>query len=152
MKTITLQKNQQFNNRVEISALLGGDKQKGIATTKNNTILLFTNDSELYSDYFYPKGSHDYCLYTGIGRIGHQDSIDNNMYNLNLAVLSHANRNKTLLVFEKQKSKICFVGQYVLIETHQNIQPDDNDELRRVFVFHLKKSSDTFEATIEETI
>ena len=135
--------------------MLGGDLRKGIATTeKSSAILLFTNDSELYSDYFYPKGTYDYCLYTGIGRTGHQDSINNNMYNLNLAVLSHANRDKTqhktLLLFEKQKSKFCFVGQYILIETHQNIQPDENENLRRVFVFHLKKTSDTFEVIERE--
>lgn len=128
---------------------MGGDLQKGIVTTeKINAILLFTNEEELYSDYFYPKGSYDYCMYTGIERIGHQDSTDNNMYNLNIAILSHLKNNRPLLVFEKQKSTYYFIGQYQLTETHQNIQPDDNNFLRRVFIFHLKKISDIFEVSL----
>ena len=28
-------------------------------------------------------------MYTGIGRFGHQNSLENNMYNLNIAVMTH---------------------------------------------------------------
>ena len=50
---------QKFSSRLEIGNLLGGDIVKGIVTTnKINAILLFTNEEELYSDYFYPKGSY----------------------------------------------------------------------------------------------
>lgn len=87
-----LKEKQTFNNRKEISDLLGGDLQKGIVPTKKiNAILLFTNENEIYTDYFYPKGTYDNCMYTGIGRLGHQDSINNNMYDLNIEVLSHKN-------------------------------------------------------------
>lgn len=140
-----LKNNQIFQSREDIGKLLGGDLMKGIVPTKKiNAILLFTNENEIYTDYFYPKGTYEYCMYTGIGRIGHQDSLDNNMYNLNIAVLTHKKENMPLLMFEKKNSKYYFVGEYELTETHQNIQPDNNNELRRVFIFHLKKLNDSF--------
>lgn len=140
-----LKSNDSFKSRKDISKIIGGDLQKGITTsTKYDIILMFTNEDELYSDYFYPKGTYDYCMYTGIGRKGHQDSINNNMYNLNMSVLTHKERNKHLLVFEKRNNLYFFVGEFKLIETHQNVQPDEKCQLRRVFVFHLKKVSDVF--------
>lgn len=149
MCNITLVQGQPFKNRAEISALLGGNPQSGITlATKTEAILLFKNEEELYSDYFYPKGSYDHCMYTGIGRIGHQDSLENKMYDLNIAVLSHKKQNLPLLLFEKKKGEYCFVGEYELTETHQNIQPDDNKFLRRVFVFHLEKVSSSIEIMI----
>ena len=46
---------QKFNTRQEISVLLGGDTQKGIAVSaQTDTILLFMNDGEIYTDYFLP--------------------------------------------------------------------------------------------------
>ena len=141
---ITLAKDQEFANRAEISELLGGNPQSGIVlASKVQAILLFKNEEELYSDYFYPRGTYDYCMYTGIGRSGHQDSLENKMYDLNIAVLSHKKQGRPLLVFEKRKSKYYFTGEYQLTETHQNIQPDDKNFLRRVFVFHLGKVSNT---------
>lgn len=134
-----------FNTRREISDLLGGDTQKGIApSTKINAILLFTNSERLYKDYFYPNESYQYCLYTGIGQVGNQDSIENNMYSLNIDVMNHIRNKKDLLLFESRDSKYFFIGKYVLTETHQNIQPDKYNNLRRVFVFHLKQISDTY--------
>lgn len=134
----------EFANRAEIGKIFGCSHQYGITVAKKTeAILLFKNEDELYTDYFYPKGSHDFCMYTGIGRNGHQDSQENKTYDLNIAVLSHKKQNKLLLLFEKRKSKYYFVGEYQLTETHQNIQPDDNNFLRRVFVFHLQKVSDT---------
>jgi len=141
---ITLVQGQEFTNRAEINDLLGGNPQSGIVlASKTEAILLFKNEEELYSDCFYPRGSYDYCMYTGIGRNGHQDSLENKMYDLNIAVLSHKKQCKPLLLFEKKKSKYYFVGEYQLTETHQNIQPDDKNFLRRVFVFHLGKVSNT---------
>lgn len=140
---LQLEQGQTFTNRAEISKLLGGNPQSGIAlATKGKAILLFKNEEELYSDYFYPRGTYDYCMYTGIGRVGHQDSLSNKMYDLNIAVLSHKKQNTPLLIFEKKKGNYHFVGEYELTETHQNVQPDDNNFLRRVFVFHLRKVSD----------
>lgn len=138
-----LRKNQVFENRQAISVILGGDIRKGITlATKVSAILLFTNEEQLYTDYFYPKGTYDYCMYTGIGRKSHQDSLENNMYSLNIEVLSHQINRKSLLLFEKRNNSYYFVGEYRLLETHQNVQPDALGELRRVFVFHLKKISD----------
>ena len=139
---------QKFNTRQEISVLLGGDTQKGIAVSaQTDTILLFMNDGEIYTDYFYPTGSYSHCMYTGIGRRGHQDSPDENkhMYHLNIEVLSHRTNKKHLLVFEKKDKAMYFVGEYRLTEMHQNVQPDENGMLRRVFVFHLTQVSDYFE-------
>jgi len=86
-------------------------------------------------------------MYTGIGRKGHQDDSVRNKtyYDLNIAVLSHKKHKVPLLLFEKRKTKRCFIGQYELTEMHQNNQPDDENNIRRVFIFHLKKVSDTFE-------
>ena len=132
--------NQKFSSRSEINDLLGGDIVKGIVPAeKSNAILLFTNENEIYTDYFYPKGTYDYCMYTGIGRYGNQDSLENNMYNLNIAVMTHRKNGKPLLLFEKRKSQYYFIGEYELTETHQNLQPDHNNAMRRVFVFHLRK-------------
>ena len=137
---------QKFNNRQEISDLLGGDTQKGIAkSNKTDTILLFTNEEELYTDYFYPKGTYHYCMYTGIGRNGHQDSLENNMYDLNIAVLAHKAEHKHLLIFEKKEMCFYFIGEYRLTETHQNVQPDEMGKLRRVFVFHLELITNEFD-------
>jgi len=136
---------QIFHNRQEISNILGGDIQKGIALSrKKPVILLFTNEEELYTDYFYPKGSYGYCMYTGIGRFGDQDSIENNMYHLNVEVLAHRMTGRQLLVFEKRETVFYFVGEYQLLETHQNVQPDENNKMRRVFVFHLKQVSEKY--------
>lgn len=136
---------QKFKGRREINNMLGSDIVKGISLTKSNdAIVLILNDEELYSDYFYPKNTYDYCMYTGIGRYGHQDSLQNNMYDRNMAVLTHKKDKRTLLVFDRDKNNYIFAGQYELIETHQNVQPDDNHELRRVFVFHLKQISNTY--------
>jgi len=143
-----LTKGQKFADRAAISSSLGGSTQYGITrSSKFSVILLFMNDDELYNDYFYPKGKRDKCLYTGIGRIGNQDNVtDNKSYYLNLDVLSSGNTKTPLLLFEKQKSGYHFVGEYKLIETHQNIQPDDNQKMRRVFVFHLERvESDLFD-------
>ena len=52
---------------------------------------------------------------------------------------------KHLLVFEKKDKAMYFVGEYRLTEMHQNVQPDENGMLRRVFVFHLTQVSDYFE-------
>lgn len=138
--------NQLFENRKQISNILGGDVQKGIAkSNKINAILMFTNEEELYTDYFYPKGTYENCMYTGIGRIGHQDNLENNMYNLNMAILTHKEAKKHLLIFEKRNESYYFIGEYQLVETHQNVQPDEKNDLRRVFVFHLKKISEIFD-------
>ncbi len=142
---IELSFNKKFNTRQEISEILGGDTQKGIAVSaQTNTILLFMNAGELYTDYFYPAGTYNYCMYTGIGRYGHQDSINNNMYKLNIEVLSHKLNKKHLLVFEKREHALYFTGEYHLTETHQNVQPDASGILRRVFVFHLAQVAQTF--------
>lgn len=136
---------QQFKSRKEINKILGSDIIKGISLTKSaDAIVLIMNDEELYSDYFYPKNTYDYCMYTGIGRYGHQDSLQNNMYDRNMAVLTHKKDKRTLLVFDRDKNSYIFAGQYELIETHQNVQPDDNNKLRRVFVFHLKQIANTY--------
>ncbi|MCI8589755.1 MAG: hypothetical protein HFE77_03480 [Clostridiales bacterium] len=151
MACIELKHGQEFLNRAAIHNLLGGNWQSGITmATKAKAILLFKNEEELYEDFFYPKGFYDYCLYTGIGRTGHQDSIQNYSYDLNVAVMSHKQQNKPLLLFEKRKGNYCFIGEYQLTETHQNVQPDDNNNLRRVFVFHLKKISDSIEIVLTE--
>ena len=87
---IKLVQNQKFNSRAEIGNLLGGSLMDGITVSNGiNAMLLFTNEAELYTDYFYPKGTYDNCLYTGIGRRGHQDSLSNKRYALNIEVLSH---------------------------------------------------------------
>jgi len=148
---VKLVQNQRFNSRAEIGNLLGGNLMNGItASSKLNAMLLFTNEEELYADYFYPKGTYDNCLYTGIGRRGHQDSLSNKTYALNVDVLSHKKDKRSLLVFEKRESKYYFIGEYELVETHQNIQPDADDNLRRVFVFHIKKLADVFSAQISQ--
>lgn len=112
--------------------------------------MLIINKDELYTDVIYKKDGVNHILYTGIGKIGNQDSVfkDNgtisNCYNLNMEVLSHFANEKALLVFNKEDDKKngsnyeC-IGEYQLVETHQNVQPDDNGDLRRVFVFHLKE-------------
>lgn len=144
--SIKLKQNQMFKSRRDISLLLGGDIQKGISNSNMiNAIILIANDDEIYTDYFFPKNTYDYCMYTGIGRFGHQDSINNNMYNLNMSVLTHTKENKQLLMFEKRNDAYYFIGEYKLLETHQNVQPDVNNNLRRVFVFHLKKLADIYE-------
>lgn len=66
------------------------------------------------------------------------------MYNLDIEVLSHKANHKYLLLFEKNNSNYVFVGEYQLIETHQNIQPDENNIMRRVFVFHLEQITKTY--------
>ena len=66
------------------------------------------------------------------------------MYNLNIEVLSHKANHKHLLLFEKNDSNYVFVGEYQLIETHQNVQPDENNIMRRVFVFHLEQIAKTY--------
>lgn len=150
---IRISSGQIFESREKISQLLGGDTQKGIAKSARyrKLILLFTNSEMLYLDHFYPRGSHDNCLFTGIGRLGNQDAPDTNpMYDLNIAVMGHISTGRRLLLFEKQGESYCFRGEYSLKETHQNIQPDEEGTMRRVFVFHITRKCDVFE--IEDEI
>ena len=133
-----------FESRREISNILGGDVQKGIAkSAQKPLILLFANEAALYTDYPYPKNNYDEYIYTGIGKIGDQDNVDeNNMYDLNLEVMGHKKNGKKLLLFEKSnEDRYVFLGEYLLIETFQSMQPDDNQRLRRVYNFHLKVNS-----------
>lgn len=142
---------QSFGSRDEISRLLGGDTQKGIAKSAkyDNLILLFTNSEMLYMDHFYPKGCFDNCLFTGIGRLGNQDAPETNpTYDLNIAVMAHLSTGRRLLLFEKKDNLYYFRGEYSLRETHQNIQPDDANKMRRVFVFHITRVSDFFEMEV----
>lgn len=150
-KKIKLTQNQKFNSRKDISDLLGGDAQKGIAPSRKiDAILLFKNEKEIYTDYFFPKGTYEHYMHTGIGRKGHQDSLENNMYKLNIDVLTHKINGKSLLVFEERNDNHYFIGEYRLLETLQNNQSDDEDHMRRVFVFHLRKTSDMFECDIND--
>ena len=66
------------------------------------------------------------------------------MYNLNVAVLAHKVGGRKLLIFEKREPDFYFVGEYQLMKTHQNVQPDENNKMRRVFVFHLKQVAEKF--------
>ena len=51
--------NQEFKSRKDISSILGGDTIKGITRSRKiNAILLFTNEEEIYADYFYPSGTY----------------------------------------------------------------------------------------------
>ena len=53
----------EFKTRQEISSLLGGDMQKGIAISHDYpVILLFTNEARLYEDYFYPSKRYDLII------------------------------------------------------------------------------------------
>ena len=138
---ITLKPKQKFKNRRDICDELGGDTQKGISiSNKINAILLVSNKEQIYKDDFYSK-SNNKLLYTGIGQEGNQDDLKNNSenYYLNIAVLSHKQNKKRLLVFDKIKNEYEFLGEYKLIETYQNTQPDKKGCLRRVFVFHLER-------------
>lgn len=136
---------QKFATRQDISDLIGGDARKGVAkSAKTQTISLFLNEDELYSDYFYEKDNTEYCMYTGIGRIGHQDSIDNVMYDLNMEIMTHKKNGRSLLLFSRKNGVWLFKGVFELTETHQNVQPDDHGDLRRVFVFHLKRIAKQF--------
>ena len=144
MKLVT---GQTFPRRKDIKDLLHGNPQMGITkSTVVNAILLFVNENELYKDGFYTKDDTLYLRYTGIGRTGHQDSEENKTYYLNSAVLKHKEDGNSLLVFSKNKSgDYTFRGTFELTETIKEEQPDSKNSLRRVFVFHLKKVSDTFE-------
>lgn len=145
VKNMKIEYKQKFPSRQTISDLIGGDAQKGVAkSAKTQTISLFLNEDELYSDYFYEKDNTEYCMYTGIGRIGHQDSIDNVMYDLNMEIMTHKKNGRSLLLFSRKNGVWLFKGVFELTETHQNVQPDDNGDLRRFFVFHLKKVADSF--------
>ena len=98
---------QAYEKRKDIQEVLGGNLQMGIVkSTKAKAILLFVNEDELYSDRFYSKDGIAYLLYTGIGRIGHQDSIKNKNYYLNTAVLTHKEQENALLVFSKRNQNI----------------------------------------------
>lgn len=67
------------------------------------------------------------------------------MYDLNVSVLGHKKDKKPLIVFRKVKNKYQFSGIYTLIETYQNVQVDESDDLRRVFMFNLKKINNSFQ-------
>ena len=142
-EAMNLTEGSTYPYRADISAMFGGDVNKGIAkpAVREDVILLFANEDEVYLDYFYPKKTHDFCLFTGIGRRGNQDSPEDNKdcYSLNIAVLDHQRTKRSLLLFEKASGQYVFRGEYALTGTSQNIQPDENDELRRVFLFHLKR-------------
>ena len=141
MSTLSLK--QKFKDRKDIYNKLGGHNQQGIAISKKyRAILLFRNEEQIYRDDFYSIDNAK-LLYTGIGQKGNQDDCqkNNSIYHLNTAVLSHKHEKNKLLVFDKtgNENEYEFLGEYKLTEMHQNIQPDKEGNLRRVFVFHLER-------------
>jgi hypothetical protein len=132
--------------RVEVHERFGGSRQGGICPApKSSSILLFTDPNRGPENGYQDGWGDDGCYYySGQGREGDQ-VMDKN----NLAVLRHVQDRRELHLFESVKGQRSFVqrvGQFVLSPDDPWFSvdaPDQNGEIRRMFVFRLLPAGET---------
>jgi hypothetical protein len=127
--------------RAQLHADFGGNPRAGICPTKSGTVLIF---SDPLSGSPFGYDSHDYVLdgvyhYSGEGRVGDQQLLRGNR-----ALLERA----PLLLFSRVDQKTWrYVGEVELGEPSYLVAeaPDQNGNLRKVFVFRFVAVSADFE-------
>ncbi len=124
----------------------GGARYGGIEPSAKTPNVFIYSDPERSADiYPYDGWAEDdkTFLYTGEGRLG-----DQRMQEGNRAVLEHRERGRALRVFvadgtvpDSAEKNHLYIGQFEVDPDEPYVQepaPDDNDELRTVYVFRLR--------------
>ena len=127
--------------RVQLHADFGGNPRAGICPTRSGAVLVFSDPA---SGAPFGYDSHDYLQdgiyhYTGEGRVGDQQLIRGNR-----ALLE---RSPLLLFSRVDKKTWRYVGEVALgVPAYlQADAPDQNGNLRKVFVFRFMPISADFE-------
>ncbi|MEM1563152.1 MAG: YDG/SRA domain-containing protein [Candidatus Bathyarchaeia archaeon] len=134
-----------LSNR-EISRIFGVCAQRGIrynGSLKGGiryivliTVLRKTPEESLRNPYN-DRLEDDILLYTGEGRVGNQKMVRGN-----LALKRQMKEGFPIFVFEKKSpGKYMFLGQYIVLSVHVEIQPDIEGQRREVFLYKLKRVS-----------
>ena len=134
-----LEKGRVYRRR-DLHAAFGGQQQGGISTpATTGMIFLFTGDSGKQFGYRDGWTSEGLFRYSGEGQLG-----DMRFDRGNSAIRDHADRGKTLHLFEKAtRGDVRYVGEmvYVRHELVSNV-PDRLGNLRTAIVFYLRSSED----------
>ncbi|WP_342045941.1 HNH endonuclease [Bacillus sp. OTU530] len=123
----------------QLSSIFGCGTQGGMRRShKTNTLIIISDPfKSLYED----KWDEDILYYTGMGKIGPQDiNSDQNK------TLNESNTNGVdIFLFEVfSPKKYRFMGQVELVAVpFQEYQPDENGDLRTVWMFPVKIKGDT---------
>lgn len=114
---------------------------------KTNTVVII---SDITDPFYLDKWDEDILNYTGTGRKGDQELFSG--LNKRLAELNLSDFDGYL--FEKNKpNNYKFLGQVILDkEPFQEIQLDDDEKMRKVWIFPLKLTEDISASYIEKEI
>lgn len=124
----------EYKRKVDIHGVYGGQSQGGISTPKDYPIVfIFTSDTAEQHGYKDEYREDGVFWYTGEGQVG-----DMKMASGNKAILEHAQRHKTIHVFEYTKATyVRYIGSAECLGYHRENRPDREGNDRTVFVFHL---------------
>ncbi|MBT2679271.1 HNH endonuclease [Bacillus sp. ISL-35] len=123
--------------RSEIHDSLGGNRQRGISSSRENPMIFIFSGREGKA-YGYEDGWQDESIYfyTGEGQVGNQEFKEGNK-----ALRDHKENGKDVYLFEKNHNLglYSFKGQLSLIDYHFGIGLDKKGESRRVIIFEFIK-------------
>lgn len=126
---------QLYNRRADIHGRFNGQQQGGIITPGNATypIFIITGDEGATHGYADRQRDDGVFEYFGEGQIG-----DMKMSKGNLAIRSHAEAGRDLLLFRKAAGGLRFLGQFVFENFHTRTAPDTEETPRQAIVFELR--------------
>ena len=131
-----------YNRREDIHARFGGQRQSGIITPSQHPLVVaFTGSTGRqhgYEDAWLPDGSFEYF---GEGQVG-----DMTMSGGNAAIANHSADGESLLLFEKVRDGYRFVGEMVCEAVLERNSPDQRGDIRRAFVFRMRRMEAIVEA------
>jgi 5-methylcytosine-specific restriction protein A len=132
-----------YHRRADIHAKFGGQQQGGIITpSQYSLVIIMTGEEGLAHGYADRTRDDGVFEYFGEGQVG-----DMVLQRGNLAIASHAQEGKSLLLFRKLNEGLRFLGEMVY-EKHQiEKAPDREGNQRDAIVFELRPLSAIIEST-----
>jgi 5-methylcytosine-specific restriction protein A len=135
-----------YNRRADIHAKYGGQQQGEIITpSQHPLVIIITGEESLAHGYADRTRDDGVFEYFGEGQVG-----DMVMQRGNLAIASHAQDGKSLLLFRKTAEGLRFLSEVVYDKHHIEKAPDREGNQRDAIVFELRPLSAIVETT-EET-
>jgi 5-methylcytosine-specific restriction protein A len=124
----------QLYRRKEIHDQYGGQRQGGISTPSEHSVVFIITGASGKSHGYHDTWSEDGVLdYYGEGQYG-----DMKLDRGNAAILNHAARGKDLHLFEAQgHGLVRYLGQVVCVGYEERTDKDSAGEDRRAYVFQL---------------
>lgn len=147
VETWPFERGRAYNRREDIHARYAGQQQGGIITPQGHSLVIMITGEEGeqhgYSDTLRPDGVFEYF---GEGQLG-----DMQMRVGNLAIATHSQRGKSLLLFRKlsRSGGLRYEGEWVCEGVLERQAPDREGKLRRAYVFELR-ALDSVEAALAQ--